>query len=91
MSDDKKTGISSAIVGTFDPIDGMPADVKNTWAIEYNQTNNIISFQVQVGIPPMLIDNSNQNLKCQIELSDIEQLITFLATVKMNASKSTSK
>ena len=83
----KKVGVSNAIVGNFDKIDGLPDDVKNTWAFEFNQTSNTISFQVQVGIPPMLIDNANQNLHTTIDVEDVDQLITFLATVKMNASK----
>lgn len=87
---DPKTGVSSAIVGEFDLIDGMPKDVKNTWAFEYNQTKNTICLQVVVGIPPMLIDNSNQSLTTAIEISDVDQLIIFLATVKMNSNKSSS-
>lgn len=83
-------GLSSAIVGSFDPIDGFPANVKNTWAFEYNKTQNTITFHVQVGIPPMLIDNTNQNLQTTIATSDIDQLINWLAVVKMSANTSKS-
>ena len=83
-------GLSSAIVGSFDPIDGFPANVKNTWAFEYNKTQNTISFQVQVGVPPMLIDNYNQHLQTTIAVSDIDQLINWLAVVKMSASATKS-
>ena len=34
------TGVSSAIEGNFDPIDGLPTDIKNTWAFKYNQSTN---------------------------------------------------
>lgn len=85
------TGVSSAIEGSFDPIDGLPTDIKNTWAFKYNQSTNAISFNVSVGIPPILIDNSEQSLKSEIDIADINQLINWLAIVKMNVSKSNSK
>jgi hypothetical protein len=79
-----KPSVSSAIVGSFDPIEGLPPNVKNTWVFEYNKSLNSVSFCVQVGIPPMLIDNANQNLHSTLELADIDQLINWLSVVKMN-------
>lgn len=81
------TGVSSAIEGSFDPIDGLPVDIQNTWAFKYNQNTNAISFNVSVGIPPMLIDNSEQSLKSEIQIADVDQLINWLAIVKMNVNK----
>lgn len=78
-------GLSNAIVGSFDPIEGHPDNVKNTWAFEYNKSQNTISFLVQVGIPPMLIDNANQNLQSSLALADVDLLINWLAVVKMNS------
>ncbi|WP_460237425.1 hypothetical protein [Aurantivibrio plasticivorans] len=86
----KNAGVSSAIVGSFDPIEGMPDDAKNTWAFEYNKTQNTITFQIQVGITPMMIDNSSQNLHSEIQVEDIDQLINWLAIVKINSSAAKS-
>lgn len=77
-----KPSVSSAIVGSFDPIDGMPPNVKNTWAFEYDKSQDTISFQVQVSVPP--VDNATQNLRATIAKGDIDQLINWLSVVKMN-------
>lgn len=82
----KNVGLSSAIVGSFDPIDDSSANIKNTWAFEYNKTQNSISFHVQVGMPPLMINNGEQHLYTTIATSDIDQLINWLAIVKMSAA-----
>ena len=82
--------LSNAIVGSFDPINGMPANVKNTWSFEYNQTQNQVNFSIQVGIPPMLVDNSSQSLQATISIDDIESLINWFSIVKMQSKSSNS-
>lgn len=83
-------GLASAIVGAFDAVNGQPDNVKNTWAFEYNKTQNTINFLVQIGIPPMLIDNSNQSLQTTISTDDIDELINWFSIVKMNSNSSNS-
>jgi hypothetical protein len=82
--------LSNAIVGSFDPINGMPANVKNTWSFEYNQSQNLVNFSIQVGIPPMLVDNSSQSLQATISIDDLESLISWFSIVKMQSNSSSS-
>ncbi|WP_298769882.1 hypothetical protein [uncultured Shewanella sp.] len=74
-------GVSSCVSGVFKPLKEETSS-HNTWAFCFNKNQNLISVNVTINTPTMLVDMSNQHLEAPLALEDLNQLLVWLFQVK---------